>query len=39
MSAFVLHVHFGEKFIKIAQKVTKLLLITFRFVVGFDEYF
>ena len=32
-------VHFGENFMKIAPKLTKLLLITFRFVIGFDEYF
>ena len=31
--------HFGENFMKIAQKITKLQLITFRFVVGFDECF
>ena len=38
MSAFVLH--FGENFMKIAPKLeTKLQQITFRFVVGFDEYF
>ena len=37
MSDFVLH--FGESFIKIAPKITKLQLITFRVVVGFDEYF
>ena len=37
MSDFVLH--FGENFMKIAPKLTKLQLITFRFVVGFVEYF
>ena len=37
MSDFVLH--FGENFMKITPKLTKLQLITFRFVVGFDEYF
>ena len=37
MSAFVLH--FGENSMKIAPKITKLQLITFRFVVCFDEYF
>ena len=37
MSDFVLH--FGENFMKIAPTVTKLRQITFRFVVGFDEYF
>ena len=37
MSDFVLH--FGENFMKIAPKITKLQLITFRFVVGFDAYF
>ena len=31
--------HFGENFAKIAPKMTKLQLIAFRFVVGFDEYF
>ena len=36
MSDFVLH--FGENFMKVAPKITKLQLITFRFVVGFDEY-
>ena len=37
MSDLVLH--FGENFMKITPKTTKLQLITFRFVVGFDEYF
>ena len=37
MSDFVLHFH--KIFMKIAPKLTKLELITFRFVVGFDEYF
>ena len=37
MSGFVLH--FGENFMKIASKIRKLQLITFRFVVGFDAYF
>ena len=37
MSDFVLH--FGENFMKIEPKITKIQLITFRFVVGFDEYF
>ena len=32
MSDFVLH--FGENFMKIAPKITKLWLITFKFVVG-----
>ena len=31
--------HFGENFMKTAPKITKLQLITFGFVVGFDEYF
>ena len=39
MSDFVFH--FGENFMKISQKKnkkkTKLQLITFRFVIGFDE--
>ena len=34
MSDFVLH--FGENFMKIAPKIKKLQLITFRFEVGFD---
>ena len=37
MSDLVLH--FGENSMKITPKTTKLQLITFRFVVGFDEYF
>ena len=37
MSDFVLH--FGENFMKIAPKLTKLWLIIFRFVKDFDEYF
>ena len=37
VSDFVLH--FGEHFMKITPKIKKLHLITFRFVVGFDEYF
>ena len=37
MSDFELH--FGENFMKIAPKITKLQLITFRFVIGFDAYF
>ena len=37
MFDFVLH--FGENFMKFAQKITKLQLITFRFVVGFGAYF
>ena len=37
MFDFVLH--FGENFMKMAPKITKLQQITFRFVVGFDDYF
>ena len=37
MSDFVLH--FGENFMKIAPKIMKLQLITFRFVLSFDKYF
>ena len=36
-SDFVLN--FGENFMKIALKITKLQLIKFKFVVGFDAYF
>ena len=36
MSEFWFHV--GENFMKIASTIMKLKLITFRFVVGFDEY-
>ena len=37
MSDFVLH--FDEIFMKITPKIRKLGLITFRFVVDFDDYF
>ena len=37
MSDFMLH--FGKKFMKIAPKITNLRLITFRFVVDFDQIF
>ena len=37
ISDFVLQ--FGENFMKITAKIMKLQLITFRFMVGFDEYF
>ena len=37
VSSFVLH--FGENCMKIGPKITKLQLITFRSMVGFDKYF